>query len=60
MLPPGYYEQLRAIGNGNASAAIVRLVDEYNALKKMNNLQKLKDPYARAQMLEALEKTLRR
>lgn len=28
-LPPGYGERLRAIGGGNASAAIVRLVDEH-------------------------------
>lgn len=28
-LPPGYSERLRAIGQGNASAAIVRLVDDY-------------------------------
>jgi hypothetical protein len=31
MLPPGYYERLRVIGRGNASAAIVRLVDEHEA-----------------------------
>lgn len=29
-LPPGYDERLRAIGDGNASAAIVRLVDEWS------------------------------
>jgi hypothetical protein len=28
-LPPGYSERLRAIGNGNASAAIVQLVDDH-------------------------------
>lgn len=28
-LPPGYPERLRAIGRGNASAAIVWLVDEW-------------------------------
>lgn len=28
-LPPGYPERLRAIGKGNASAAIVWLVDEW-------------------------------
>lgn len=27
-LPRGYAERLRALGGGNASAAIVRLVDE--------------------------------
>jgi hypothetical protein len=30
-LPPGYLERLRVIGRGNASAAIVRLVDEHEA-----------------------------
>jgi hypothetical protein len=30
-LPPGYLERLRVIGKGNASAAIVRLVDEHEA-----------------------------
>jgi len=28
-LPPGYPERLSTIGHGNASAAIVYLVDEY-------------------------------
>lgn len=28
-LPPGYAERLQTIGNGNASAAIVMLVDEW-------------------------------
>lgn len=28
-LPPGYAERLRVIGRGNASAAIVALVDEW-------------------------------
>jgi hypothetical protein len=31
-LPPGYLERLRVIGRGNASAAIVRLVDDYEKL----------------------------